>query len=156
MFLTIVSAAIAVDYCSKDICSAQNHVACKNTGDFGSSCPTERSVVPMTPEVIALLLQKHNTARMNIASGKVSGFSTANKMIQMVGVWEHIKVLVFGFIKYFILNWMNIYSSPGTMNWQVSLKWTQRRAYSLMINVEIQVGPNQPISSFAYIYNFMI
>lgn len=81
----VVSATIAVDYCSKDICANQNHVACGNNGDFGPSCPAERSVVPMTADVIALLLQKHNTARMNIANGKVSGFSTANRMIEMVG-----------------------------------------------------------------------
>lgn len=37
----------------------------------------------MTADVIALLLIKHNTARMNIANGKVNGFSTANRMIEM-------------------------------------------------------------------------
>lgn len=84
VFLSIVSAAYAVDYCSKDFCSQQNHIACGNNGNFGPSCPAERSVVPMTADVIELLLRKHNTARMNIANGKVGGFSTANRMIEMV------------------------------------------------------------------------
>lgn len=84
MLLTIISATIAVDYCSKDICSAQNHIGCENTGGFGPSCPAERSVVPMTADIIALILQRHNTARANIANGRVSPFSKANRMIQMV------------------------------------------------------------------------
>lgn len=83
--LSAILASTIADYCSKDICSQQNHIACGNNGDFGPSCPpVDRSVVPMTTDVIALLLQKHNTARMNIANGKVSGYSTANRMIEMV------------------------------------------------------------------------
>lgn len=86
MLLTIVSATVAVevDYCSNELCSGKNHIACRNTGDFGPSCPPERSVVPMTADVVALLLKKHNTARMNIANGEVKGYSTANRMTEMV------------------------------------------------------------------------
>lgn len=86
VLLTIVSATIAVDYCSTDICRNGKHIACGNNGNFGPSCPAERNIVPMTADVIALLLKKHNTARMNIATGKVGGYSTANRMIEMVGV----------------------------------------------------------------------
>lgn len=80
--MTIVSATLAVDYCSKDYC--QDHIACNNTGAFGESCTAGTSVVPMTADLIALILSRHNTARMNIANGVVSGYSTANRMIQMV------------------------------------------------------------------------
>ncbi|XP_037045280.1 antigen 5 like allergen Cul n 1-like [Bradysia coprophila] len=83
VLLTIVSATIAVDYCSTALCSAQNHIGCGNTGDFGPKCLAERSVVPMTADIIALILQRHNTARVNVANGKVSPFLTANKMIEM-------------------------------------------------------------------------
>ena len=86
MLLTIVSAAVAIDYCSNELCSSgKNHIACQNTGNFGPGCPPERSVVPMTADVIALLLKKHNTARMNIANGEIEGYSMANRMIEMVG-----------------------------------------------------------------------
>jgi len=77
---TIVASTIAFDYCS--ICN-QQHIACNNTGEFGASCPVNRSVIPMTEDLIALILKKHNTVRMNIANGKNSNFTTANRMIEM-------------------------------------------------------------------------
>lgn len=83
--MAIVSSTIAVDYCGNEIfCMTPGHIACNNTGAFGDSCPAGTSVVPMTADIISLILQRHNTARMNIANGLVSGYSTANKMIQMV------------------------------------------------------------------------
>jgi len=86
--LTILSGVLAVDYCSKDICPNGDHVACGNNGTFGANCPSPyRSVVPLTSEVISLLLYKHNTARMNVANGNVPGFSIAKKMIEVV--WDN-------------------------------------------------------------------
>lgn len=85
--LMIVSVTSATDYCNKDICEGEavpSHIGCGNDGDFAPSCPVERNVVPMTDDVITLILQRHNTARMNIANGDVGGFSPAERMIEMV------------------------------------------------------------------------
>ncbi|XP_037033568.1 antigen 5 like allergen Cul n 1-like [Bradysia coprophila] len=73
----------AVDYCSVTICPSKNHVACNNTGTFSSTCPPVHNIVAMTNELKALLLQKHNNARMDIANGKIAGFSQADRMIEM-------------------------------------------------------------------------
>lgn len=83
VILTIVSGTIAIDYCVDVNCASQTHIGCKNTGDFGPSCPPERSVVTMTADIIALILQRHNTARANIANGKIGSFLTADRMIEM-------------------------------------------------------------------------
>lgn len=75
---------VAVDYCRKDICSEENHIVCGNNGDFGTSCPSEHSIISMIAELIKLLLQKHYIARINIENGQFNGFSTENRVIEMV------------------------------------------------------------------------
>lgn len=90
--LTIVLATVllkeivtAYDYCQASLCRTNTkHIGCGSTDNFGPKCPTERTLVPMTPELKAYFLKKHNQARSDIANGKISGYKTANRMIEMV------------------------------------------------------------------------
>lgn len=76
---------LGFDYCQTGLCQGNaKHVGCGTTDNFGANCPAERSLVPMTADLKAYLLKKHNDARRNIATGKISGYKTANRMIEMV------------------------------------------------------------------------
>lgn len=89
----MIACSHTVDYCNKELCKRytkdrghyyEKHIACQNNGDFTSQCPKERSVVPMTTEMMNLILQTHNEARSNIANGKISPYKPADQMIEMV------------------------------------------------------------------------
>ncbi len=75
---------IGYDYCQASLCRTGKHIGCGSTDNFASTCPAERSLVPMTADLRAYLLKKHNEARCNIANGKISGYKSANRMIEMV------------------------------------------------------------------------
>lgn len=60
------------------------HIACENSGDFRDTCPRERRLVPMTKDLVNLILKLHNGYRNDIATGKVRGYEKANQMIEMV------------------------------------------------------------------------
>lgn len=87
-----LDAIIGADYCQKNLCRGNNtHVGCGTNdsfANFGPNCPTERANVAMKADLKAYLLKKHNQARSNIANGKVTGYATANRMIEMVStIW---------------------------------------------------------------------
>lgn len=93
VLLLTLTASQTADYCDKSLCKKYTagggsyltkHVACKNNGDFTTACPKERSLVPMTKELINLILQVHNEYRRKVATGRVEGYSKANQMIEMV------------------------------------------------------------------------
>lgn len=75
---------IGYDYCQASLCRTGKHIGCGSTDSFASTCPAERSLVPMTANLKSYLLKKHNDARSNIANGKITGYKTANRMIEMV------------------------------------------------------------------------
>lgn len=76
--------ALAYDYCQPNLCKPNTtHIGCGKTDNFGPYCPTERSLVPMTVQLKAYLLTKHNVARCNIANGKIPGYKSANRMVEM-------------------------------------------------------------------------
>lgn len=80
-------AVLGFDYCQAGLCAPNRiHIGCGATGHFGPNCPAERSLVPMTTTLISHLLQKHNKARCDIANGRISGYESANRMVQMVRV----------------------------------------------------------------------
>ncbi|XP_037044580.1 antigen 5 like allergen Cul n 1-like [Bradysia coprophila] len=78
----------AFDFCQKNLnCPANaKHVGCGSTNNFGRYCPVERTLVPMTAELKAHFLKKHNQARSDIANGKITGYKSANRMIEMT--WD--------------------------------------------------------------------
>lgn len=85
MVLVTFVASETVDYCNKDLCKNYvKHIACNNDGYFASTCPTERSLVPMTTELRNLILKLHNSYRCDIATGRVPGYQQASQMIEMV------------------------------------------------------------------------
>lgn len=93
LLVVTLAASQTDDYCDKNLCKKYTagggsyqtkHIACKNNGDFSTACPKERSLVPMTKELISVILQLHNEYRRKVATGKVEGYSKANQMIEMV------------------------------------------------------------------------
>ncbi|KAJ6648389.1 Antigen 5 like allergen Cul n 1 [Pseudolycoriella hygida] len=79
---------LAIDYCQAGLCKANaKHVGCGKTDNFGPNCPKERSLLPMTAELKAYLLKKHNAARSDLANGKIPGYKSANRMIEMA--WDN-------------------------------------------------------------------
>lgn len=94
--LALGAASQTVDYCDKELCKKYTasgaifyakHIACKNNGDFTRACPrtpSKRSLVPMTKDLISLILQLHNEYRRKVATGSVPGYAKANQMIEMV------------------------------------------------------------------------
>lgn len=73
------------DYCSPTICTlGRPHIGCNNSGDFSTACPENQTeIVPMTPDLIAKILDNHNRKREILASGNLTGFSPAAKMSMM-------------------------------------------------------------------------
>jgi len=85
--ILLIDVVLGLDYCQKGLCGSNvKHIGCGNNGDFGPNCPPERSLVPMTADLKAYLLQKHNQARSNIANGKITGYQSANRMIEVT--WD--------------------------------------------------------------------
>lgn len=89
----LIAHSQTVDYCDKELCKIYEtgggyhyveHIACNNNGDFTSQCPKDRNIVPMTQELINLLLQTHNQFRSDVAMGKIGGYKPADQMIEMV------------------------------------------------------------------------
>lgn len=81
------------DYCDKELCKRKTagggsytakHIGCRNNGDFSWTCPRDRSIVPMTRDLVDLILQLHNEYRSKVATGKIGGYLKANQMIEMV------------------------------------------------------------------------
>lgn len=73
-------------YCSKDLCPSgyQPHIACGNTGEFSSSCPTDRQLINLTDANIKKILDEHNNYRNIVASGKQAGLKSAANMKTLV------------------------------------------------------------------------
>jgi len=76
------------DYCQAGLCTDNKvDIGCNASGDFGPKCPSVHALVPMTDDLKAYTLQKHNQVRRDIANGnKYNGFATANRMIEMT--WD--------------------------------------------------------------------
>lgn len=94
MFVSF-AASQTPDYCDKELCkrkvsegryTIKKHIGCRNNGDFSFACPRERSLVPMTRDIIDLILREHNEYRRKVATGKLSGYAKASQMIEMVRV----------------------------------------------------------------------
>jgi len=79
--------ALGTDYCQPGLCPANTtNIGCGCNANFGPKCPAERSLVLMTTVLKAYLLKKHNQARCDIANGRITGYKTANRMIEMT--WD--------------------------------------------------------------------
>ncbi len=90
--LVALVASQTANYCDRELCKKNTadgyyyakHIACQNTGDFISTCPQERSLVPITKDLMTLILQIHNEYRRKVAIGSVPGYSKSDQMIEMV------------------------------------------------------------------------
>ncbi|XP_037940527.1 antigen 5 like allergen Cul n 1-like [Teleopsis dalmanni] len=73
----------ATDYCVPRICpSGIKHIACKNTFQLASACPTDAYVIDLSP-FITTILDEHNTKRNQIAGGDLNGYLSATRMASM-------------------------------------------------------------------------
>lgn len=74
------------DYCAASLCQNQGtHIACKNKGAFGSSCPSDKKLIDLT-NFKSVVVDAHNNYRNQIATGKIPGYKPAVKMATMV--WD--------------------------------------------------------------------
>lgn len=87
--------ASETNYCLTSLCSGLKHIACKNSGDFDPSCPSDRKFLDLYEEHKQLILDEHNKLRNKIASGQEIGFKTASMMSTMVNLKLFIILKVF-------------------------------------------------------------
>lgn len=81
----VVKIVTSQDWCDPKLCPAGiNHIACNNSGNFSSSCPPDRTLVPLLDDDIKLILDTHNGLRNKIANGSQPGFLPAKRMATMV------------------------------------------------------------------------
>jgi hypothetical protein len=78
--------ASETNYCLTSLCSGLKHIACGNSGDFDSACPSDRKFLDLYEEHRQLILDEHNKLRNKIASGQEIGFSPASMMTTMVNL----------------------------------------------------------------------
>ncbi|XP_053671199.1 antigen 5 like allergen Cul n 1-like [Anopheles nili] len=82
--MTLGSAANtnAADYCDPALCKPNHaHIGCNATGQFGELCPPGAAqLVDMTKPLQEIILKLHNGLRSELASGKMDGFSAAERM----------------------------------------------------------------------------
>lgn len=72
-------------YCDPSLCpKGVHHVACGNSGEFNSTCPPDRTLVPLSNANIQVIVQNHNSLRNKIANGEQAGFQPAIRMATMV------------------------------------------------------------------------
>lgn len=95
MVAKIHSFTPTTDYCDPKLCqywtgtaiAFYKHTACNNPltqeNVFGPDC-VQPTIVPMTPELITMILKALNQCRADLANGKIAGFSSASNMIEMV------------------------------------------------------------------------
>ncbi|XP_030377802.1 venom allergen 5-like [Scaptodrosophila lebanonensis] len=85
VFLFTLGAAFVVadtDYCSSSLCGSSQHIACENSGDWSSACPTSPApiAVDITPQLKNQIFRGHNFRRQRLASGNLPGFEPAARM----------------------------------------------------------------------------
>lgn len=66
LFFTFVKSKSFTNYC--DLSS--DHIACKNSGKFASTCPVDRKLTELSANDINNILNLHNSLRNKIAGGK--------------------------------------------------------------------------------------
>lgn len=73
------------NYCEEELCdlTPYEHITCEATGTLLPDCPSDARVVPLTKKDIHLIVDLHNGARNNLASGN-EGFNPAVRMTTMV------------------------------------------------------------------------
>ncbi|EDW86489.1 uncharacterized protein Dwil_GK14741 [Drosophila willistoni] len=73
------------NYCDKALCGTSKNIACNNNGAWSSNCPKRPAPVAVTFNAAekATILDKHNTMRNTLASGKLSGYKAAKRMATM-------------------------------------------------------------------------
>ncbi|XP_075156022.1 venom allergen-1-like [Haematobia irritans] len=82
-FLALIGFALATDYCSTVVCSGGNHIACGNSGNFASSCPSNAAMVEMDDSLKTSIINYHNEKRNLVAGGEAPNHSPACRMATM-------------------------------------------------------------------------
>ncbi|XP_017091526.2 antigen 5 like allergen Cul n 1 [Drosophila bipectinata] len=71
VLLVLVSYAGGENYCARGLCpKGITHIGCNNNEAFGSSCPTNATLIPLTQKDKDSMVQIHNTLRNKWASGQ--------------------------------------------------------------------------------------
>ena len=89
MYIKIFAALLLVqninanNWCDSSLCGTSQHIACNHNGQFAPSC-VNPVLVPMTPALINLVLNTHNSLRNILASGAQTPLLRAARMATMV------------------------------------------------------------------------
>uniref|UniRef100_A0A1I8PQ91 SCP domain-containing protein n=1 Tax=Stomoxys calcitrans TaxID=35570 RepID=A0A1I8PQ91_STOCA len=88
LLLAVVGSSLAFDYCNDNDtkCCGYRHIACQNNKQFGPQCKRSATIIPMTQNLINLILHGHNEARNLMANGTY-GFPTSRRL--GVIAWEN-------------------------------------------------------------------
>ncbi|XP_037814055.1 antigen 5 like allergen Cul n 1-like [Lucilia sericata] len=68
------------NYCKANLCKKGKHIACNNNGKFAGACAKNAKIIRITPKLQRKIVQKHNSLRNRVASGKVNGLKGAVRM----------------------------------------------------------------------------
>lgn len=88
-FLAIVvvrcAPAITENFCDPELCGKTTNIACNTVSGLQSTCPAGNATQVSTDGALkTLILDLHNKYRSQLASGKLSNYKSAAKMLQMV------------------------------------------------------------------------
>lgn len=76
---------LSADYCDPLLCqTGRLHIGCNATDTFGDACPPNTVVVPVDDKLRDMILDLHNSLRSELASGKMEGFESAERMAVLV------------------------------------------------------------------------
>lgn len=80
----LIDTGLSTDYCSKKLCSKEDHACCGKDGSFGKNCQKKAVEITITEELKGLILKKHNEVRQEISEGNYEGLKNAKRMVEMV------------------------------------------------------------------------
>jgi hypothetical protein len=86
LFVLGLAAALDFDACAPDLCkSGKQHIGCGNSGNWASSCPSDKKGITINEDMKSQILAAHNKWRNIAASGKAKSLPglTASKMATM-------------------------------------------------------------------------
>lgn len=81
--LLLFQAIKAQNWCDSSLCGTSQHIACNHNGQFAPSC-VNPVLVTMTPALINLVLNTHNSLRNTLASGAQTPLLRAARMATLV------------------------------------------------------------------------
>ncbi|XP_055846801.1 antigen 5 like allergen Cul n 1-like [Episyrphus balteatus] len=81
--VAISQVTAATDYCDKALCGKAEHIACNNTGEFATTCSSDKKLIKISPDFRRAMVKQHNKLRNQLASGDMKPFEPSPRMASM-------------------------------------------------------------------------